>query len=105
MNKKATKLDTNKPRLDLLPSNAIFEIGKVLSFGANKYNPDNWRKGLEWRRLIGATFRHLFSFLKGENIDPESKLSHLAHASVNLLFLLEYFLTNTGIDDRYTYKE
>ena len=37
------KFDSEKPRMDLLPPKAIFEVAKVLGFGAEKYGPENWR--------------------------------------------------------------
>ena len=32
-------------------------------------------------------FRHVIQYMKGEEFDKETKLSHLAHATTNLLFL------------------
>lgn len=97
------KNDQEKVRLDLLPMRAIREVGLVLTFGAKKYKDNNWRGGMKWGRLIGASFRHLFSFMCGENNDEESGLNHLAHAACDILFVLEYFLTQTGEDDRFHY--
>ncbi len=94
------KDDGAKNRLDLLPFAALEEVGKVLTHGAGKYAPDNWRKGMAWRRLIGAALRHVFAFAKGENLDPETGLSHLAHAICCLGFLLTYHLESIGSDDR-----
>ena len=38
------KYDGEKPQMYLLPPKAITEVAKVLTFGASKYGPDNWRK-------------------------------------------------------------
>jgi len=97
----ALKYDATKTPVELLPSEAMLEIAKVLGFGALKYDAHNWRKGLAWSRLIGATMRHLWAFARGEDNDPESGLSHLAHAGCCVLFLLTYQLTSTGTDDRF----
>lgn len=99
-----TKHDGEKVRLELLPTRALEEIGKVLTFGAKKYDAWNWAKGFAWSRLIGATFRHLFAFARGEDKDPETGLSHLAHAGCCILFLLEHFLGGLGTDDRFKWK-
>lgn len=99
-----TKHDGEKIRLELLPTRALEEIGKVLTFGAKKYDAWNWAKGFAWSRLIGATFRHLFAFARGEDRDPETGLSHLAHAGCCILFLLEHVLGGLGTDDRYKGK-
>jgi hypothetical protein len=94
------KDDAAKNRLDLLPFAALEEVGKVLTHGAGKYAPDNWRKGMAWRRLIAAALRHIFAFARGEDRDPETGLSHLAHATCCLTFLLTYQLERLGQDDR-----
>jgi hypothetical protein len=54
-----------------------------------------------WSRLISSTLRHLFAFMRGENQDPETGRSHLAHAICGLLFLLEYTFSGAGNDDRH----
>ena len=84
------KFDSDKPRMDLLPPKAIFEVAKVLSFGAQKYDPENWRllDNLQSRYTAGA-LRHIFAHMDGEELDPETNLSHLAHAMCCLLFKLE----------------
>lgn len=96
----AMKYDGEKVRLDLLPVQPIIEIGKVLTYGARKYEKDNWRKGLEWSRCYAATLRHLFAWQSGETNDPETGLSHLAHAACEILFLLEFARTHPELDDR-----
>lgn len=96
----ATKFDKEKNRLELLPPLALEEIGKVMTFGAVRYGTDNWRKGMAWRRLIGAALRHTMAFARGENTDPDTGICHLAHAACCILFLLNYYLTAVGEDDR-----
>lgn len=78
------------------------EIAKVLDFGAKKYDSWNWSKGIAWSRVYGALLRHLFAWWRGEDRDPESGLSHLAHAGCCLVFLLQYNLTRRSYDDRPT---
>jgi hypothetical protein len=87
--------------MDLLPGEALEEIAKVLSFGAKKYAAHNWRKGFAWSRLLAACLRHLFAYGRGERTDPESGLSHLAHAGCMLLFLLTHEVKGMGTDDIY----
>ncbi len=38
-----TKHDTEKARWDLLPMDAVSPVVDVLTFGAKKYAPDNWK--------------------------------------------------------------
>ena len=98
----ALKFDSEKPRLDLVPDAAVKEIAKVFTFGAKKYAPNNWRMGFEWHRLIRAAKGHIADFNEGEDLDPESGLSHLAHAGCCILMLLDHVLKGYGTDDRYT---
>lgn len=96
------KYDGGKPRMDLLSSIALEEIAKVMTFGAKKYGDNNWRGGIAWSRVLGALFRHGFSFLGGEDKDPETGLSHLAHVGCCVMFLLEYEVTRREFDDRWS---
>lgn len=99
--KAAIKFDGSKPRMELLPAVAIEEIAKVLTFGAVKYDSWNWAKGFKWSRLLGAALRHLFAFMRGEDKDPESGLSHLAHAGCCIVFLLWHEKFKKELDDRF----
>jgi hypothetical protein len=81
------KYDTGKLRWDLLPIDCIEDVVKILSFGANKYGPNNWQ-GIEEDRYYAALMRHLSAYRQGQLIDEESGLSHLAHAMCNVVFLL-----------------
>lgn len=88
----ATKYDTDKNRLELLPFEALEEVGWVMTYGAAKYAPHNWRRGFEKTRVIGAALRHIFAWMSGAKIDPESGRSHLAHAVCMLLFAITFEL-------------
>lgn len=99
----AMKFDTSKPRYDLLPPDALEEIVKVLTYGAEKYADRNWEKGLSYGRCFAALMRHCWSWMKRENggYDSETKLSHLAHAGCCILFLLAFEQRGMGqFDDR-----
>lgn len=94
------KHDTDKPRTDLLPADALIEVSKVLAFGAKKYAPRNWEKGMAWGRLSGAMLRHLFAWSRGVETDEETGFNHLAHAACCSLMLLSLVLRGSGTDDR-----
>lgn len=86
-----TKHDQDKPQYGLLPHQALHELVEVLTFGAKKYSPDNWRKVPELeRRYFDAAQRHLWAWKSGESLDLESNKSHLAHALCCIMFLLEW---------------
>ena len=90
MSSEGIKYDSAKPKMNLLPPKAIVEVAKVLTFGAQKYDAENWRKldDLQNRYTAGA-LRHIFAHMDGEKLDPETGLSHMAHALCCLLFKLE----------------
>lgn len=95
------KYDAGKPPMELLDRFALEQIAKVLAFGAAKYGRDNWRKGIQLSRLIGASLRHLYAFADGENLDPESGLSHLSHAGCCIMFAIWMHDHHPELDDRW----
>jgi hypothetical protein len=98
------KDDSGKLRYDLLPSFALNEVVKVLTFGSVKYSPNNYIKCTSLMRYAAATLRHFWSWMRGDNTDKESKLHPLAHCVCCLLFMLEILHTNPDADDRYNLK-
>jgi len=90
------KNDSDKPRMELLPMDALLEVSKILTYGAKKYAPGNWKKVPEARdRYTGALLRHLAAWMEGEEADPESKdetLLHIAQVATNALFLVHFEL-------------
>lgn len=108
LNAGGVKFDLNKIPLDLLPMKALLSVGEILDFGAKKYSSWNWAKGMMYSRLIGAALRHIFAFASGEDNDPETGKSHIAHALCCLLFLMEYINRGgdfTKFDDRFVWPE
>lgn len=83
------KFDGDKVRYDLVPPSAIKAIAEVLTFGARKYKPNNWKQCEEQDRYVAALYRHLEAWRSGEVNDTNSDMPHLAHAMTNLAFLLE----------------
>lgn len=102
--KQANKFDAGKAPISLISRRAIEEEAKVMAFGLKKYGAHNWRKGMEWSRCIDAGLRHLLAFADGEDLDPETGLSHLAHARCCLAFLLDYEKSHPKMDDRHGKK-
>ena len=102
----AVKHDEGKTDWSLMPFEAIEEINKVLDFGAKKYAAHNWRSGtgFKYTRVLSSLLRHTFAWARGEDLDPESGLSHLAHMGCNVVFLIYYnkYKTQYNNDDRVT---
>ena len=95
-----TKHDTGKNRLELIPPEAIEDMGRAFTYGAKKYADHNWAKGFEWERLIGSAMRHLNDFRKGIDIDEESGLHQLDCLSANVAMLIAHVQSNLGTDNR-----
>lgn len=95
------KFDIGKTRMDLLDPYAMEELSKVLTFGAQKYDDWNWAEGIKFSRIVAATLRHIFAFLRGETFDPESGLHHMAHAMCGCMFILGLTQYKPECDDRH----
>lgn len=96
----AVKFDDGKLAYDLVPAAALEELVKVYTFGAKKYARRNWEKGFPWCRVFAAIMRHAWSWMRGQDKDPESGLHHMAHAAFGCLALVEFSYTKAGKDDR-----
>lgn len=116
-NKQALRNNSDKTKYASLQWNALAEVAKVATHGADKYGNYNYKKGFPLTDLFDSTMRHLIGnptdskdgkahkgFMTGENEDRDSKINHLAHAAWNLLTMLEQELdreTYGKFDDRY----
>ena len=93
---RGVKDDAGKPRMELLPMGALLEVAKVLTYGAEKYAPGNWKQVPDAEgRYQGALLRHLAAYMDGERHDSETgeaKLLHIAQAAANALFLTYFEL-------------
>jgi hypothetical protein len=90
VNSVGVKHDQQKPRFDLIPPVAEKLLAEVLTFGATKYAPNNWRLvESASERYIAAALRHINAYRSGELLDPETNLPHLSHAMCCLAFILE----------------
>jgi hypothetical protein len=94
------KFDDNKDPWHLAPWDAFLAIVKVLAFGAKKYAPRNWEKGMDWSRCWAALQRHQVAWWQREGTDPDTGYSHLWHAGCCIVFLIAYEIRGVGTDDR-----
>jgi hypothetical protein len=95
-----TKDDKDKPRVDLIPPEAIWAMSDVFTFGAKKYGDRNWEKGIAANRLFGAVQRHLWQWWMGFDLDEESGLSHLSHAICSFAMLIATVSRRPDLDNR-----
>lgn len=62
-------------------------LARVLTFGARKYKPNNWRKCKDTGRYLAAAHRHNNAIIAGEQCDEDSGFDHRDHLLTNLMFL------------------
>ena len=99
------RFNEGKPRWSLVPQSSLLPMVRVLEFGATKYEPFNWTKGLSITEICESLKRHLDAFMEGEDNDPESKLSHIGHIQCNALFLSWMHENRPDLDDRINLKQ
>lgn len=94
------KLDAGKNRLGLVLGGfprALAEVGKVGTYGANKYSDNGWMEVPNGEaRYSDAMLRHVFKRFEGEIRDEDTGISHLAHAAWNALATLELALRRSS---------
>jgi hypothetical protein len=98
---KGLRFNKNKPKWSLVPQSALLPMVEVLDFGAKKYAPFNWAKGLSIREVCESLKRHLDDFMEGQNNDSESGLSHIGHMQCNTMFLSWLMEKRPDLDDRF----
>lgn len=84
---KGDRYNDGKRQWSLVDFDALEDMVKVLEYGAIKYAPNNWKRGLDTRQICESMMRHIVAYLRGENNDPESGLPHTGHIMCNAMFL------------------
>lgn len=96
------KHDKGKPEPQLVIHgfrNALLEVSKVATFGANKYAEGNWafvENG--YKRYTNAMLRHYLNEHAADSKDPETGLLEAAHIAWNALARLELLLKELQCD-------
>lgn len=97
----AIKYDTDKAQFHLIPVEPLVELGNLYLFGAQKYEADNWKKGMAYSRVFNALLRHLYAWwYEREPSDKETRLHHLASVAWCAFTLMWYDFKEVGEDDR-----
>lgn len=90
-----------KPGLSCVPPIALLEEGVVMRLGAAKYGAFNWQEtAVRASVYYDAALRHLLSWFAGEDVDPESGVSHLAHVRACCGILIDGAASGKMVDDR-----
>ena len=84
-----------------VPAEVIAEIGLAMLEGARKYGRHNYRIiGVKASVYYDAALRHLTSWFEGQDIDPDSGLSHITKALACLTVLRDGMIIGNWVDDR-----
>jgi hypothetical protein len=83
---KSDRFNQGKPKWSLVHYESLIPMIRVLEFGARKYAPENWKKGLDLKEILESVQRHLGDLMDGEEIDPESGVSHMGYIQCNAMF-------------------
>jgi hypothetical protein len=94
------RFNDDKPDFSLIPLVTMEDEARVWMYGKNKYAAWNWAKGMAWSVPLACLMRHMAAWQRGEEVDAESGLPHLAHAMCNLRMLTLYAKTYPAGDDR-----
>ena len=74
---------------DLVPFQELTDAYvRVAEFGARKYAPWNWSKGLSRVQILSSLLRHTFAYLRGDDRDSDSGLLHTDHILWNAVTLV-----------------
>lgn len=89
------------PLFSVLPMRALAGPALALLEGARKYGRHNYRLvGVRASVYVDALGRHIGAWWEGEDIDPDSGLSHVDKAIATLLVLRDSMLQGNWTDDR-----
>lgn len=94
------KDDAGKLRYDLIPVYPLAQLAEVYTTGSRKYGDNNWRKGMNYSRIIAALLRHLEAWRQGRKVDPDDGQHPLASVAWCAFTLMEYEITHPELDDR-----
>lgn len=92
---------TKKVPASVLPRGVVGEMALALLEGARKYGRHNYRiAGIRASVYYDAAMRHLDAWWEGEDIDPDSGLSHITKALATLCVLRDAMMNSKWTDDR-----
>lgn len=94
-------MGVQKAPMSCISASVLRECGLAMAEGALKYGRFNYRVvGVRATVYYDAALRHLMSWFEGEDIDPDSGISHLTKAMVSLAVLRDAMIQGKMEDDR-----
>lgn len=84
-----------------VPMTVIWELGVAMLEGARKYGRHNYRvSGVRASVYVDAAKGHIDQWWEGEDLDPDSNLSHVTKAIASLVVLRDAMINDKFVDDR-----
>lgn len=89
-----------KPRFDLIPTESLRRLADLYARGAEKYTPNNWKKGQPYSRAYASLYRHLIQWREGDKSED-----HMAAVAWNAFAIMFYEEKMPELDDLFNGKE
>lgn len=90
-----------KTPMSTVPTGVLLEVGVAMLEGALKYGRHNYRSiGVRSSVYYDAAIRHLAAWWEGEDIDPDSGISHITKCIAGLTVLRDAMIQGKLNDDR-----
>lgn len=90
-----------KAPMSTVSAPVMAEVGVAMLEGALKYGRHNYRAvGVRASVYYDATMRHLMDWWEGQDIDPDSGMSHITKAITSLVVLRDSMIQGNWSDDR-----
>jgi Domain of unknown function (DUF5664)/Domain of unknown function (DUF4406) len=95
------ELGIRRMPMSTVPAPVLAGVGVAMLEGALKYGRHNYRSiGVRASVYYDATMRHLMAWWEGEDLDPDSDISHITKAIASLVVLGDAELQGNLTDDR-----
>lgn len=91
-------------RYDHIPAEPLRLLAHHYGRGAQKYDPDNWQKGYDWRLSFAALNRHLWQHQSGQFLDEETGSPHLVAVVWHAITLMWFYANRPEFDTRTSTK-
>lgn len=94
-------IGVKKAKFSVIPAGVLFDVGLAMLEGACKYGRHNYRgAGVRASVYYDAAMGHLADWWEGQNLDPDSGLSHVTKAIASLVVLRDAMFQDMLTDDR-----
>jgi len=94
--------EMGKLPVNLVPAEFNLLLSVILEYGAKKYAPHNFEKGMDPDDLMRGAESHLMAIKAGALYDPESGLPHAGHAAWNLLTFAMQMMREPSLEELFT---